>query len=69
MRAEREGTGEIISDNNIKGFVDMSALEDVVMSNNLPSAGFMLTCMGISISVIFRVSPYLLLLSYTEEAF
>lgn len=69
MRAEREGTGEIISDNNIKDFVDTSALEDGVMSSNLLSAGFTFTCLGTSISITFRVAPYLLLPSYSEEAF
>lgn len=69
MRAEREGTGEMISDNNIRDFVDTSALEDGVPSSNLLSAGFMFTCMGTSVSITFQVAPYLFLPSYSEEAF
>lgn len=51
MRAEKEGAGEIISDNEVKGFDDMSTLEHRVTSRNFLLTGFVFPCMGTSISI------------------
>lgn len=70
MRAGKVGAGEIISDNKVKDFDDMSTLEDRVTSRNLLFTGFMFPCMGTSISITPLASlPTYLLLGSSASSF